>query len=466
MSTRNWLMTLAALIVVGVIALVALSIIQATSIASPFRRIAAQVTPAVVNIAADKLVSVAGPGNELDDFLRRYPRTLLPARHRHTLGTGFIFDRRGYILTNYHVISGYDEIVVRLADGTEFTGDSLKVIGADPWSDLAVLKVETRRRLPVARLGSSDRLDVGDWVAAVGNPFGLQGTLTAGVISAFNRSGIPMSGGPQYQDFIQTDASINPGNSGGPLVNENGEVIGVNSGIRSPIQGSVGIGFAIPVNFARAVAEVLIRNGRIVRGYLGIDTQTIDEKMQDALNLANGQGALIQAVVPGGPGDAAGIRPGDVILSFDGQPVSDIQQFQVMAAGAEPGRTVNIELSRWGRKVGARIKVAPRVEQEASTPSAQAPRNWLGLKVRDLSDNLKTRLKAVGVAVDTVEAGSPAEAAQFHSGDVLLEIDGRPIAGVKGYEELRLIMVRSTRPLLFRVLRRGQTFYAAIDPNL
>jgi Do/DeqQ family serine protease len=466
MSTRNWLASLALLAIVGVIALVALSIIQATSIASPFRRIAARVTPAVVNIAADKLVRVAGSGNELDDFLRRYPRALAPARHRHTLGTGFIFDRRGYILTNYHVISGYEEIVVRLADGTEFTGDSLKVVGTDPWSDLAVLKVETRRRLPLVRLGSSDRLDVGDWVAAVGNPFGLQGTLTAGVISAFNRSGIPMSGGPQYQDFIQTDASINPGNSGGPLVNENAEVIGVNSGIRSPIQGSVGIGFAIPINFAREVAEVLIRNGRIVRGYLGIDTQTIDDKIQEALNLGNGQGALVQSVVPGGPGDAAGVKPGDVILSFDGQPVSDIEQFQVMAAGAEPGRTVDIELSRWGRRFGARITAAPRIERGTTAPSRLAPRHWLGLKVRELPENLKVRLKSVGVVVDTVEAGSPAEAAQFQANDVLLEIDGRSIAGLKGYEGLRQMMARSTRPLLFRVLRRGQTFYSAVDPNL
>jgi len=465
MSTRNWLLLMATLVVIGVLVVVALGIVQAISPTSPFRRIALRVTPAVVNIAADKLVRTSGAPNDLDSFLQRFPQPRSAVRHSHVLGTGFIFDPQGYVLTNYHVVSGYDEIVVRLADGTEFGADSVKVIGADPWSDLAVLKITTRRRLPVVRLGNSDRLDVGDWVAAIGNPFGLQGTLTAGVISAFNRSGIPMSGGPQYQDFIQTDASINPGNSGGPLVNEAGEVIGVNSGIRSPIQGNVGIGFAIPISFASQVAQILIRDGKIVRGYLGLDTQPIDDKLQQALSLPNQDGALVGSIVPGGPADRAGVKPGDVILSFDKQPVADVIQFQVMAAGAEPGRTIDMELYRRGKKVSARIVAAPRVEQAAQTPAPAPAKYWLGLDVRDIGGASQAEANAGGVLVNAVEPGSPAEDAQIRAGDKLIEVEGQAITNLKSYQESARLMAKARRPLMFRVLRRGATSYIAIDPN-
>jgi serine protease Do len=464
MSTRNWLLLMATFVVVGAIVITALGIIQVINPTSPFRRVALRVSPAVVNIAADKLVRVAAQANDLDSFLQRFPESRAAVRHSHVLGTGFIFDPRGYILTNYHVISGYDEIVIRLADGSEFGGDSVKLVGVDPWSDLAVLKINARRRLPLVRLGNSDRLEVGDWVAAVGNPFGLQGTLTAGVISAFNRSGIPMSGGPQYQDFIQTDASINPGNSGGPLVDEAGEVVGVNSGLRSPIQGSVGIGFAIPINFAHQVALILIRDGRIVRGYLGLDTQPLDDKLREALSLSSQDGALVNSVVPNGPADLAAVKPGDVILSFDQQPVSDIQQFQVMAAGAEPGRTVNMELYRRGKKVSTRIVVAPRVEQTTTTPKPLPAKFWLGLDVREIAGGQATP-NVRGVLVNAVEPGSPAESAQLHAGDILIEVEGQAIADLKTWQGFEKQMLRARRPLMFRTLRRGSPFYAAIDPT-
>ncbi len=463
MSTRNWLLLMATFVVIGAIVITALGIVQAINPSSPFRRVALRVAPAVVNIAADKLVQVAAQSNGLDDFLQHFPQSHVAVHHSHVLGTGFIFDRQGYVLTNYHVISGYEEIVIRLADGTEFGGDSVKLVGVDPWSDLAVLKINTRRRLPVVRLGNSDRLEVGDWVAAIGNPFGLQGTLTAGVISAFNRSGIPMSGGPQYQDFIQTDASINPGNSGGPLVDEAGEVIGINSGLRSPIQGNVGIGFAIPINFAHQVAQILIRDGKIIRGYLGLDTQPLDDKLREALNLSSQDGALVNSVVPNGPADRAGVKPGDVILSFDQQPVTDIQQFQVMSAGAEPGRTVNMELYRRGKKVSARVVAAPRVEQATTTPKPQPAKNWLGLDVRDVTGS-QTPPNARGVLVATVEPGSPADDAQFRAGDILLEIEGQAITDLKTWQELAKQMVKARRPLMFRVLRRGSVTYVAVDP--
>jgi Do/DeqQ family serine protease len=464
MSTRNWLLLMATLVVVGVIVVIALGLIQVINPSSPFRRVALRVSPAVVNIAADKLVRVSAQPNDLDDLLQRFPESRAAVRHSHVLGTGFIFDPQGYVLTNYHVISGYEEIVVRLADGTEFGGDSVKLVGVDPWSDLAVLKINARQRLPTVRLGNSDRLDVGDWVAAVGNPFGLQGTLTAGVISAFDRSGIPMSGGPQYQDFIQTDASINPGNSGGPLVDEAGEVIGVNSGIRSPIKGSVGIGFAIPINFAHQVALILIRDGRIVRGYLGLDTQPMDDKLREALGLTGADGALVNSVVPNGPADRAGVKPGDVILSFDQQPVTDIQQFQVMSAGAEPGRTTDMELYRRGKKVSVHIVVAPRVEQAVATPQPTPAKFWLGLDVREIVRS-PAAPNAQGVLVNAVEPGSPAENAQFQAGDILLEVDGQATTDLKTWQGFTKQMQKARRPLMFRVLRHGSAFYAAIDPT-
>jgi Do/DeqQ family serine protease len=454
-------------VVGGTTVIVALSIVQTTALRSPFRRVAVVAWPAVVNISADKLVQVRRTApNELDDFLQREPHSRPLTRHQHVLGSGFIFDRRGYVITNYHVISGYEDIVIQLADGTEYTADSVSLVGVDPWSDLAVLKIETGRRLPVARLGNSDRLAVGDWVAAIGNPFGLSGTVTAGVVSAFNRSGIPMSKGPQFQDFIQTDASINPGNSGGPLVNDRGEVIGVSSAIRSPIRGSVGIGFAIPVNFAREAAEILIREGRIVRGYLGLDTQPIDDRIRAALGLKEVPGVLVSAVAAGGPAARGGVLPGDVIVEFAGQPITDIQQFQSLAAGSEPGQATALAVRRRGRRVNLEIVPAVRTATEPPAPEPAAPRYWLGIKVRAATDfELRRSGTSSGVVVDTVEAGSPAEQAAIQAGDVVIELEGRPVQGMSDYQRLAAQMSRARRPLLFRVLRGRQGVFFAVDPG-
>jgi serine protease Do len=468
-------MVLAGLLIAGLTVVVALSIVQSFSLRSPFRGLVLEVSPAVVNIAADKVVRVSSRSpNELDDFLQREPESRPVMRHQHLLGSGFIFDARGYVLTNYHVISGYDEIVIRLADGREFTSDSVRKVGVDPWSDLAVLKIETGRRLPVAKLGNSDVLNVGDWVAAIGNPFGLSGTVTGGVVSAFNRSGIPMSGGPQYQDFIQTDASINPGNSGGPLVDDAGDVVGVNSGIRSPVRGNVGIGFAIPINFARAVAEELIRNGRIVRGYFGVSTQPIDEKIQAVLNLRTQEGVLVSSVDRGGPGDLAGVRPGDAILRLDNEIVTDIQQFQTLAAGAEPGRVVELEVRRWGKSLTLKLRVAPRVDAEPKPLTPLPTEYWLGLRVRNQgtlpvfaskTGGVPDAMSPVGVVVDLVEPGGPADNARIALGDIVMAIDDSTVTDAIGYSRLAKLMARTRKPLLFHILHGRQAAFVAVEPQ-
>jgi Do/DeqQ family serine protease len=467
MSNRTWSLIILLVAILALTTIVALGMIQATSLRSPFRRVALKVSPAVVNISADKIVQTKWSApNELDEFLQKEPSSRPPLRHQHILGTGFIFDKQGYVMTNYHVISGYEEIVIHLADGTEFAGDSVKKIGVDPWSDLAVLKIETHRKLPVARLGNSDNLDVGDWVAAVGNPFGLSGTLTAGVVSAFNRSGIPMSQGPQYQDFIQTDASINPGNSGGPLVNEDGDVVGINSAIRSPIRGSVGIGFAIPVNFARAVAEELIQNGRIIRGFLGLSTQPVDDKVQAALGLKTPEGVLVSSVDLGGPAARAGIQAGDVILQFGQDQVTDVYAFQGLAAGAEPGSEVTLGIRRWGRPLILKLRVEPQIQTEPPPLAAPSSRYWLGIVVRNPTPDETKRLRVpAGAIVTEIEPGSEAEEAQLKPGDVITAIDSSQVRDLSTYQQLAKLMARARRPLLFRVVRGPRHAWFAVEPK-
>lgn len=464
---RSWWLVLLVILIIGVITLLAIGMLQTASPSSPFRRVAVQVAPAVVNIAADKVVRVPRMrASELDNLLPREPEAHPPRRHQHILGTGFIFDARGYVLTNYHIISGYDDIVITLADGTEFTADSIRRVGVDPWSDLAVLKIETGRRLPVARLGNSDLLQLGDWVAAVGNPFGLSGTITAGIVSAVNRSGIPIRQGPRFQDFIQTDAAINPGNSGGPLVNEAGEVVGVNTAISSPVRGNVGIGFAIPISFARAVAEELILKGYVTRGFLGIRTQSIDDRIQQALGLKSRNGVLVTSVDSNGPAARTGLKPGDVIIRFDDEEVVDLSHFQALAAGSEPGSNVRLELRRWGKPLIVTLTVEKQTEPEPKPLPPPATRFWLGISVRDLLPEEKTRLGNIqGVVVNLVEIGGPGESAGIRVRDIIQGIDDYPVTNREDYRRLGEMMKRSTKPLLLRILRGNQPMYIAVQPQ-
>ncbi len=263
---------------------------------SPFVQVAKAVQPAVVNISAERIVKVSQQsplqGGPLDEFFRQFMQGMpnVPQeRQQNALGSGVIISPDGYIVTNNHVVSGFDRIAVLLADETEFKGSTVRVVGRDPQSDLAVLKVESKKQLPAVPLANPGDIEVGDWAIAVGNPFGLSGTVTVGVVSAKGRSGLPLPEGPSYQDFIQTDASINPGNSGGALVNIKGELMGINSAIRTPTGGSVGIGFAVPVDIVKSVTDQLIKTGKVVRGYMGIRPQPVTDAIRKAMGLDDDQ---------------------------------------------------------------------------------------------------------------------------------------------------------------------------------
>ncbi|HHQ41337.1 MAG TPA: PDZ domain-containing protein [Chromatiales bacterium] len=300
--------------------------------------------PAVVNVYTAKLVRER-PNPLLEDpFLRRFFGRLLPEsrpRLQTSLGSGVIIDREGHILTNHHVIAGADEIEVALRDGRHAPA---RLVGSDPDTDLALLRIELPR-LPVAVLGDSRRLRVGDVVLAIGNPFGVGQTVTFGIVSAVGRRGLGIN---TFEDFIQTDAAINPGNSGGALVDATGRVVGINSAIFSRSGGSLGIGFAIPTHIARAVAKELIAHGRVVRGWLGIQIQDLDPRLAESFGLRVAQGVVVAAVLRGGPADRAGLRPGDVILRIDGRPVRDAREALDRIAARRPGDRILLEGLRDG----------------------------------------------------------------------------------------------------------------------
>ncbi len=312
--------------------------------------------PAVVNVYTAKLVRER-PNPLLEDpFLRRFFGRLLPEsrpRLQTSLGSGVIIDREGHILTNHHVIAGADEIEVALRDGRHA---SAKLVGSDPDTDLALLRIELPR-LPVAVLGDSRRLRVGDVVLAIGNPFGVGQTVTLGIVSAVGRRGLGIN---TFEDFIQTDAAINPGNSGGALVDASGRVVGINSAIFSRSGGSLGIGFAIPTHIARTVAKELIAHGRVVRGWLGVQIQDLDPRLAESFGLRVAQGVVVAAVLRGGPADRAGLRPGDVILRIDGRPVRDAREALDRIAARRPGERIVLEglrdgaPARWEATIGER----------------------------------------------------------------------------------------------------------------
>lgn len=308
---------------------------------SPFVKVVEIVSPAVVNISAEKVVNRSPGfgwefGSPFDDFFRDFfPRMPDTQQRSQTLGSGFIISEDGYIITNYHVVRDAQDIVVKLTSKQEFKNGAVKVVGYDSRTDIALLKVQSKDPLPIVKLGDSDKMRVGDWAIAVGNPFHLEGTVTVGVISAKGRSNIPLPEGPDFQHFLQTDAAINPGNSGGPLVNIRGEVIGINSAITSPSGGNVGIGFAIPINLARTIIEELRTKGKVTRGYLGVYLQEVTEDLKSALDLPSLEGVLVSEVMANTPADKAGLKNGDVIVEFNGEKVTDVQTFRLMVAGTD-----------------------------------------------------------------------------------------------------------------------------------
>ncbi|MBF0213695.1 MAG: DegQ family serine endoprotease [Magnetococcales bacterium] len=401
----------------------------------------------------------------LDELLRRFfeqgPDQQQPSG---SLGSGVIIDEAGFILTNHHVVADADEILVRLSDEREFTAT---VVGRDAKSDLALIRIKTDGKLPVATLGDSDQAEVGSWVVAIGNPFGLEASVTVGIISARGRS---IGSGP-YDNFLQTDAAINPGNSGGPLFNLQGEVIGINTAIFSRSGGNMGIGFAIPVNMAKSIVTQLRASGKVTRGWLGVRIQTVTKELAEALGIGAQRGALVASVEPKSPAEAAGVKAGDVIVRFDGHDVGRMKELPAIVAETPVNKKVTMEVVRNGSSKSVEVVIATMndEDEEESAPEqgggVTRERNLLGVVVQPLSAEWRERLELSaevnGLVVASVENGSPAEHAGVRPGDLIQELNRKPLKSVADFraavgklepgQTLLLLMQRGGDPLFMAV---------------
>jgi Do/DeqQ family serine protease len=408
-----------------------------------FTAVSAKVTPAVVNIRAERVRSGPRLGPLFEDFFGDlFPTPRTPQREQ-SLGSGFIVSADGVILTNAHVVEGAEQIKVRLADQRVFAGE---VIGIDQKTDVAVLRVKGDQRLPVAVLGDSDRIRVGQWALAIGNPFGLDSTLTVGVVSATGRANIGIE---DYEDFIQTDASINPGNSGGPLLNIYGEVVGINTAI---VAAGQGIGFAIPINLARQVAEQLIATGEVTRGWLGFTIQPLDASLAEAFGLDKVSGALVTRVLPDTPAARAGLQRGDVLLTFAGKAVRGVRELQLLVASAPIGKSVPVEIVRDGQRLTLQAVVTPRDERPPAVRSEPAAVDWLGMTVAAAAE---------GVEVTAVAPGSIAERGGVRAGDLLLLIDRSEVRNLGEFHRITKSL-RSGRTVVVLVRRAEAALYLAL----
>jgi Do/DeqQ family serine protease len=388
---------------------------------------AKKMTPSVVNISTISKKKIIQPSFDFSPF-DEFFRGLRPAPRYHrekSLGSGFIINKEGYILTNDHVVRDAASIKVKMSNEKVYDG---RVVGGDSKTDIAIVKINAHGDLPVAVLGDSDTLDVGQWAIAIGNPFGLSRTVTVGVVSATGRTGMGIE---TYENFIQTDAAINPGNSGGPLMNINGEVIGINTAI---VAAGQGIGFAIPINMAKQIIPQLVKKGKVSRGWLGVSIQQVTDELARSFGLKSSQGALVSEVIAGSPAAKAGIRQGDVIVRFAGKPVRDVQQLQRMVAETPVGGKVEVTVFRAGKEMKFSIVVASQESAEALQPRPEdvAPSVWLGLTVEDLPPQMRAR-GIGGVMVTDVEEGSPAAEAGFQGGDVIVAVNRKRISDLSGY---------------------------------
>lgn len=428
-----------------------------------FSHLAKKASPSVVNISTVKVIKGGrqvplpfGPNDPFREFFERFFGDQAPRDFKQrSLGTGFIIDKQGFILTNNHVVEQTDEIKVTLNDKREFDA---KIIGRDPKTDLALIRIESDHPLTPLPLGDSDKLEVGDWVIAIGNPFGLGHTVTAGIVSAKYRQ----IGAGAYDNFIQTDASINPGNSGGPLLNTSGEVVGVNSAILSQSGGSVGIGFAIPINMAKDLLPQL-KKGKVVRGWLGVMIQEITPELKEKLNLKEERGALVGDVVAEGPADKAGIKRGDVIVSFDGKEISEANDLPFIVASTPVGKTVTVEVIREGKKEHFQVQIEElKEEREAQVVSEARPN--LGMTVREITPELARNFglsETIGIVVVQVQNNTPAQEAGLAPGDIILEMDQVPVKDLKQFNQM-IGAYKAGDTILFLIKRRGSTVYLTL----
>ncbi len=439
--------------------------------------LAEKLSPSVVNISTEVEVAknpggtIPGmPGNLWNEFFRRFyegpfgpnPRGGLPeprSRRSQNLGSGFIVTDAGLVLTNNHVVENASKITVRFNDKKK---RKAKVVGRDPQTDIALLQVEAKPgdTFNPVKLGDSGKLRVGDWVVAIGNPFGLSHTVTAGIVSAKGR----VIGSGRYDDFIQTDASINPGNSGGPLFDLNGNVVGINTAIFSRGGGNIGIGFAIPVNIAKKLIPQL-RKGSVTRGFLGVTIQPVNESLAKGLELKETRGALVSSLVKGGPAEKAGIKRGDVIVGVDKKKIENPRALSMAAADLMPGSIAKVDVIRKGKKRVIELKVGkmPGSEESAEVPKP-ALRNRLGIETQNLTPEIRNQIGAKtqkGVVISNVLPNTPAATAGLRRGDVIIEANNKAVADTNELHEA--LKKGENEGNLFVIERRGATLYVALD---
>lgn len=433
---------------------------QILNLQEAFEKVAEVALPAVVNISTDQKVKVRpftspfGDNPLFRDFFEDFFNDLMPREREYkstSLGSGFIISKDGYIVTNDHVVRNADEITVKLNDKRVFKA---KIVGRDPKTDIAVIKVSADN-LPVLKLGNSDKLRIGQWAIAVGNPFGLNGTLTMGVISAKGRSNLGIE---TYEDFIQTDASINPGNSGGPLLNIYGEVIGINTAIIATGQG---IGFAIPINMAKNIINQIIDKGKVERSWLGVGIQKLTPELAASMNISVKEGVLINRIYENSPAEKAGLKEGDVVIECNGKKLEDPSDLQKIVISSPVGSSLTLKIIREGKEKLVSI-VTDKMPDDEKLEKSEIGKNILGIKVRDmLPSEKKNAFYKSGVVVTDIEPHSPGDMAGIQEGDIIFTINQKAVKSVKDFNQIVKGIKKGSIINLF--LQRGnQTFYIAI----
>jgi len=427
-----------------------------------FASLAKRLRPVVVNISTTQVSEgVQGFGSPFgeEDFWRKFFGGPLPRgpQRQKSLGSGFIIDHDGSILTNNHVVENAEKITVRLADEREFEA---KVVGKDSKTDIAVIKINAKGNFSVPPLGDSDQLDVGEWVMAIGNPFGLDNTVTAGIVSAKGRH---IGAGP-YDNFIQTDASINPGNSGGPLINLRGEVVGINTAIFSRTGGNIGIGFAIPINLVKELLPQLKGKGKVTRGYLGVLIQKVTPDIAESLGVDKARGALVANVSKDGPAEQAGVKVGDVIVEFDGKEIKESNDLPIIVARTPVDKKAKLKVLRDKKEVTLTVAVGELKDEEVVASAKE--KGELGLTVQRVTPQIAESLgldRAEGVVITAVEPGSSGDEAGLRRGDIVLEIDRKPVRSLAEYRRA-IGEGRKGKGILFLVRRGDNTLFLALKP--
>ena len=434
-----------------------------------FTDLAKRMKPSVINIRSTKLAKHPGSGFGTpfgprspfrdffgDEFFERFFGDAPPRETpQNSLGSGFIIDEEGYILTNNHVIEKADKIKVLLWDEEELDAE---VVGRDPKTDIALIKIKPTKPLQAIKLGDSEELQVGEWVIAIGNPFGLEHTVTAGIVSAKGR----VIGPGPYEDFIQTDASINPGNSGGPLINMRGEVVGINTAI---IAGGQGIGFAIPINMAKEILSQLKDTGRVTRGWLGVMIQPVTPELAKQFGLEKAEGALVSQVMDNSPAEKAGIEREDIIIEFDQKKIHKMRELPRIVANTPVGKQAEVKIIRQGKEKKLEVVLGELKEERVAKAEKFATEKELGLTVQDLTPEIAKHLgisEKSGVLVSEVKMASPAHEAGIRRGDIITEIDRQPIEDLDAYRR-QMAKLKGKNNILMLIQREENTFFIVVE---